>query len=231
VIFRNYNRQNYFKNLIDSFSKDTAHVGFGVTKAYASARYKWVAEFLYKHHNNIATNTHKAYVAFYNNNDIIDSEYGNVAALMVEPYSLVLGVSARTKFPIIYHEFTSKQYKNISQEYIDSDYIEFLLLSGRLESDKYDPAVLGDGVDGDREVNIFHQYGDTPIFVASGYVYNKGLAGEKYVFDNQPNEIEVMLNRARIVTNDSQEDVYNTEEFREAMIADPITNGSGNIIA
>ena len=228
MMIRNYKRKNYYNNLISSFSSDTAHLGFGVAKSYSSIRYKWVASYMFKHHNNFSTNPHKAYVAFFSEPDIIDSEYGNVPYL-VDQFELVLKSIPRTKFPLVFHELSSKQYNAMSQEFVNSDKIEFLLLSGKIYSDQFQPAVLGDGVDGNRVVNIFHQYGDAPVFAVAGYVYNKGGPDEKFSFDNQIDEVDIVLNRAELKTNDYQQDVYTTDEFLASLVS-PIEYGDGSIV-
>jgi len=236
MILTNYKRPNYFKDLIESFSDENRHFSFGSVKGFSSEKYKWVADYLFKHRNNTQTNKHRAFIAFFNNKDTALSEYGNILELQ-QTFDILDG-QEKTKFPKFYYEMSSSQYKRIGQEYTEFDDIEYIDASGIIFSNNdagtlYD-LILGSAylLDGEekRLVDINHTYGDAPVYVAVGYKFYEYETGiDKFIWDNPPEGVEINFNNFKVILNDNDKDLYTHPKFKqyiESSQSTPITSGT-----
>jgi len=155
----NSQRSTYHHDAINEFSDISHLIATGVAKGYASNKYSWVSDFLFKHSGNTSINSHIGYTAFYSERDIFQSEFGNVSRLHDQyPFLSEYGYSA---FPKHYSELSTKQYFKVSQKFAEYDIIQYVNFSNlytlSLEAD-------------DRvRFNIRHQQYRAPVFYAQGY--------------------------------------------------------------
>ena len=131
MILTNYKRPNYYKDLIKNFTDGNKHFSFGVANGFSSIKFRWVADFLFKHRNNTHTNKHRAFISFFSNKDMALSEYGNILELQQDFPNYLDGV-AKTKIPEFSYEFASRQYSLIGVEHKEFDEIDYIDASDRL---------------------------------------------------------------------------------------------------
>ena len=208
MIFINYKKINIFKQILEKFSDENRMMCFGVVKSFVAGRYKWVATYLFKNRNNTSTNKHRAFVSFYSDVEMNKNEFGNVPELQSNPVLERIERPKQSKFD---HELSSKQYKTLGQEYVEFDSIDYIDASGVLSSN---PLTTPMGHE-----DVFHVYGDAPVFVAAGYriVTFSPLNPTEYIvvytYENPPVEINLKYNNIEIVMNDDTKDLYSNEYF------------------
>jgi len=205
----NFKKINIFKQILETFTDENRLMFFGVLKTYVSGRYKWVASFLYKSRNNVATNKHKCNLSFYSDLEMFINEFGNVAALQA---NLAMSVAERVKIAKFSHEMSSKQYKKLGQEYVEYDQIDYVDASGREELDPF-------RTDGNH-IDVFHKYGDAPAFVVAGYRLLEWSAGLDefvpiYNYENQAAMVNIQFNNLEIILNDDPKDLYFNSTFKQ----------------
>jgi hypothetical protein len=224
MIYVNCKRPNVYKEVLDRFSEDNKPMYAGVVKSATKTKYRWMATYLFKNRNNTQTNSHRAWLCFYGNNDMLGNEYGSIDAIF-QGFRHLNG-TLRTKIPYVAYELTTNQYKRIGQEYTEFDGVEYFDFSDTLysndnygsESTDYD-VLIGDPVviDGQtkRMIRVIHRYGDAPAIVGVGYVihYSGGL--DTYYYDCPPDSVEIGYNEFRIILGDLESDVYNLPYFKD----------------
>ena len=179
----NAQRSTYHHKTITEFSDISHLIATGVAKGYASNKYSWVSDFLFKHAGNTSINPHIGYAAFYSERDIFQQEYGNVVRLQDEyPFLSEYDYSI---FPKHYGELSTKQYFKAGQKFSEYDIIQYINFSKfySLVFEPTDPEYSRDRV----RFNINHGRYRNPAFYAQGYKLDMGdnEEGQEYEYFNR----------------------------------------------
>lgn len=179
----NAQRSTYHHDAINEFSDISHLISTGVAKGYASNKYSWLSDFLFKHAGNTSINKHIGYVSFFSERDIFQQEYGNVVRLQ-EQYPF-LSEYNYTAFPKHYLELSIKQYFKVGQKFSEYDIIQYLNISKLYQlfistDPNPDPEYLRSRV----EFNIRHGYYRAPSFYAQGYKFDMAYneEGKEYEY-------------------------------------------------
>lgn len=193
--FVNAQRSTYHHNAITEFSDISHLIATGVAKGYASNKYSWVSDFLFKHAGNTSINAHIGYASFYSERDIFQQEYGNVVRLQ-EQYPFLSEYDYAT-FPKHYTELSTRQYFKVGQKFSEYDIIQYVNVSRlyplEINLVDPDPELYRERV----EFKIRHGYYRSPAFYAQGYKFDMAdnEEGSKYEYFNRylwtnPKDIE-----------------------------------------
>ena len=217
---RNLKKRNDRQDTIDKFTDENRMVSFGAIKRFIIGKYKWAASFIFKNKNNIATNKHKAYIGWFSDVEANLNQYGNVEAIQAYPY---FSSEERAKLPRFYTELSSRQYRNVGQEYAEYDQITKVDLSDKISIDF-------DDIGTENRFDIYHAYGDIPAFVTAGYK----IPG-KYLRINQHVKTDIKFNKTEIYLNDARTDILSHPEVIDYIdsLTVPTNNkwiGSGELI-
>lgn len=231
MILINYKKKNPYKETIDKFTDENRLVSFGVIKTFISGRLKWLSSFMFKNRNNTQTNKHRAFIGWFGEVENILTEYGNVADINDKVF---FDGRERPKFPRFYKELSSKQYGLIGQEYAEYDNIERVDISDKIE------IPVGEV---QNTVNVYHNVGDSPAFVAAGYKINppapdtytasvsrNGIEVEadpvfapvRYVKENPQLQHNIKFNNLEIVLGDQIDDILSNQ-----LVKDQISKSGG----
>lgn len=203
----NYKKLNIYNETLEKFSNENRGFFFGSVRGKSSDRYKWVADFKFKHRNNVQSNKHNCFIDFYGNRDMLLSDYGNTKAVW-DKGSLAFQENKK-KFSDFRYELSSTQYMILGQEHAGFDEISYFDASGQLAAEM---------VFDDNEVSIKHDCGDVPALISAGYA----IDNRYYIWANEPESIQVNHNNIIVKLNDSESDIFLNEEYIEMAISYPV---------
>ena len=208
-------RQNPLAAAVDTFSRDNRDINFSHLRSVSSNPYRWQATTRFKVRNNFQTNKHMGWVCFYSDIEMMLNRFGNCDGFCMNNF---FRTNPRPMTAQRRYELSTDQYKNVGQEYAEFDLIEYVDENG----------VITRTLDHtDSSIQIFHDLGDAPVFVTSGYsIYNVGTGKTYYSIQNEPVNIQIEMDSFIIETNDTQYDICSDPIFESAAAAQPIHNGS-----
>jgi len=196
----NYKKINVYNETIKKFSDENRGFFFGAVRSKSSDRYRWVADFKFKHRNNTQSNKHSCFIDFYGNRDMLLSDYGNTKEVW-DKESLAFQEDKK-KLSDFRYELSSPQYRYIGQEHAEFDEIDYFDASGQLTAEMVFP---------DNKITITHNYGDVPVLISAGYV----IDNRYYIWENEPESIQINHNNVVVELNDSESDIFLNEEYIE----------------
>ena len=157
--FVNHAVRNYYSSLIANTTDECRPVYHGVSRGNSESRYAWVADMMHKHPGNNATNSHRAYVSFFSDQEMIHQEYAFDPALSsAYPF---LSTRQSQMVPPVSYELSSKQYARVSQKRSEVDSVDYINESML--------RIWIDQTSTSRNIHINHDYDNVGIYHAEGY--------------------------------------------------------------